>query len=285
MPLVYEIRAFWEDAAVGNGTGREGSARYRLTRMLETYAARKRRRGGGDLRRASAGSDRARHRAGEDHRFAQRRRHGPVRQPARRRRGIRAQPGPRRTDTVGFIGSFYDYEGLDDLIAAMPLVGGAAAEGAIAAGRRRADGGGAEGAGRGFAGRGPDPLRRPGAARGGRALLCADRHPRLSAQGDAADRIGDSAQAAGGDGAAQAGGGVQRRRSSRADRGRGDRYPVSRRRSRRARRRARRSVRAAWANGRSGANTARLFVERERNWSSNISRYAPVYQRLTGKAL
>jgi glycogen(starch) synthase len=41
LPLVYEIRAFWEDAAVGNGTGREGSARYRLTRMLETWAARR----------------------------------------------------------------------------------------------------------------------------------------------------------------------------------------------------------------------------------------------------
>ena len=41
LPLVYEIRAFWEDAAVGNGTGREGSARYRLTRLLETHAARK----------------------------------------------------------------------------------------------------------------------------------------------------------------------------------------------------------------------------------------------------
>ena len=35
VPLVYEIRAFWEDAAVGNGTGREGSLRYRLTRELE----------------------------------------------------------------------------------------------------------------------------------------------------------------------------------------------------------------------------------------------------------
>ena len=31
-------------------------------------------------------------------------------------------------------------------------------------------------------------------------------------------------------------------------------------------------------------DTARRFVERERNWSSNISRYAPLYQRLTGKA-
>ena len=35
LPLVYEIRAFWEDAAVGNGAGRAGSAKYRLTRTLE----------------------------------------------------------------------------------------------------------------------------------------------------------------------------------------------------------------------------------------------------------
>jgi glycosyltransferase involved in cell wall biosynthesis len=35
IPVVYEIRAFWEDAAVGNGTGREGSPRYWLTRQLE----------------------------------------------------------------------------------------------------------------------------------------------------------------------------------------------------------------------------------------------------------
>ncbi|MBY0581283.1 MAG: glycosyltransferase, partial [Sphingomonas sp.] len=38
LPLLYEIRAFWEDAAVGNGTGREGSARYRMTRALERWA-------------------------------------------------------------------------------------------------------------------------------------------------------------------------------------------------------------------------------------------------------
>jgi len=29
LPLVYEIRAFWEDAAVGNGTGTATSLRYR----------------------------------------------------------------------------------------------------------------------------------------------------------------------------------------------------------------------------------------------------------------
>src|SRR3546814_17698426 len=41
LPLLYEIRAFWEDAAVGNGTGREGSARYRATRALESWAVRR----------------------------------------------------------------------------------------------------------------------------------------------------------------------------------------------------------------------------------------------------
>ena len=32
-----------------------------------------------------------------------------------------------------------------------------------------------------------------------------------------------------------------------------------------------------------GVETARRFVEEHRNWSSNISCYVPVYQRLTGK--
>ena len=35
LPLVYEIRAFWEDAAVSNGTGSAGNLKYRLTRALE----------------------------------------------------------------------------------------------------------------------------------------------------------------------------------------------------------------------------------------------------------
>lgn len=37
IPVVYECRAFWEDAAVDHGTCREGGIRYRLTRQLETY--------------------------------------------------------------------------------------------------------------------------------------------------------------------------------------------------------------------------------------------------------
>ena len=41
LPVVYEIRAFWEDAAVDHGTASEGGVRYRLTRALETLAARR----------------------------------------------------------------------------------------------------------------------------------------------------------------------------------------------------------------------------------------------------
>jgi PEP-CTERM/exosortase A-associated glycosyltransferase len=37
IPLVYEARAFWEDAAVDHGTFAEGSFRYRVSRALETF--------------------------------------------------------------------------------------------------------------------------------------------------------------------------------------------------------------------------------------------------------
>ena len=37
LPVVYEIRAFWEDAAVDHGTCKEGDLRYRLTRKMETH--------------------------------------------------------------------------------------------------------------------------------------------------------------------------------------------------------------------------------------------------------
>jgi glycogen(starch) synthase len=38
IPVVYEIRAFWEDAAVEHGSTTEGSPRYRATRLFETRA-------------------------------------------------------------------------------------------------------------------------------------------------------------------------------------------------------------------------------------------------------
>ncbi len=41
IPVVYEVRAFWEDAAVDHGTARAGGLRYRLARRLETWALRR----------------------------------------------------------------------------------------------------------------------------------------------------------------------------------------------------------------------------------------------------
>ena len=41
IPVVYEIRAFWEDAAVDHGTTVEGSLRYRATRLMETRVLRR----------------------------------------------------------------------------------------------------------------------------------------------------------------------------------------------------------------------------------------------------
>ncbi len=41
LPVVYEIRAFWEDAAVDHGTYAENSWKYKLTRAIETWVCQK----------------------------------------------------------------------------------------------------------------------------------------------------------------------------------------------------------------------------------------------------
>jgi PEP-CTERM/exosortase A-associated glycosyltransferase len=120
LPLVYEIRAFWEDAAVGNGTGRAGSIRYRLTRELENRVI-----AGADavvticegLRGDLIARGFAPERIGVMPNGVDLTLFGE----AIVRDGALAQQlelgeGP----VIGFIGSFYDYEGLDDLISAMP---------------------------------------------------------------------------------------------------------------------------------------------------------------------
>jgi PEP-CTERM/exosortase A-associated glycosyltransferase len=122
VPLVYEIRAFWEDAAVGNGTGRAGSVRYRLTRGLENHVV-----AGADavmtichglrddlIARGFAGERIGVMPNGVDLALFG---HPPERDEALARE-LDLGPGP----VIGFIGSFYDYEGLDDLIAAMPAL-------------------------------------------------------------------------------------------------------------------------------------------------------------------
>lgn len=123
IPVVYEIRAFWEDAAVGNGTGREGSARYRLTRALETHAVKSADAVAviceglrGDL--IARGVDPAKiivSPNGVDLDL--------FGDPPPRDDALAGELGIAAGDPViGFIGSFYDYEGIDDLIAAMPAL-------------------------------------------------------------------------------------------------------------------------------------------------------------------
>lgn len=123
IPVLYEIRAFWEDAAVGNGTGREGSARYRLTRWLESHAVKSADAVAviceglrGDL--IARGVDPEKivvSPNGVDLDL--------FGSPLPREEALAAELGIGPGDAViGFIGSFYDYEGIDDLIAAMPAL-------------------------------------------------------------------------------------------------------------------------------------------------------------------
>lgn len=122
LPVAYEVRAFWEDAAVDHGAITERSFRYRLSRGIETYA----------LRRAN-------------HVFTicEGLRNDIVARgiPAEKVTVIpnavdvetfttggqpdaelKVQLGLRGTTVIGFIGSFYAYEGLDLLIEAFPHI-------------------------------------------------------------------------------------------------------------------------------------------------------------------
>ena len=120
LPLLYEIRAFWEDAAVGNGTSREGSVRYRLTRALENRAI-----GAADavmtichgLRDDLLARGVAPGKVGVMPNGVDLTLFGdPPPRDGELARTLDIGTGP----VIGFIGSFYDYEGLDDLIEAMP---------------------------------------------------------------------------------------------------------------------------------------------------------------------
>ncbi len=276
LPLLYEIRAFWEDAAAANGTGRAGSLRYRATKSVETWA----------VRQADAVAVICQGLRGD-----------------LIARGIDAEkimvspngvdlelfgdPPPRDDaladqlgldgDVVGFIGSFYDYEGVDDLIASMDLlpaahlllVGGGPMETAL-----RAQAAASPAASRiHFIGRVPHeeveryyglidvlayprkkmrltdlvtPLKPLEAMAQGRLVAASDvgGHRELIEDGVTGTLFAPDDPAA----VAAALVGLF------ADR-------------------------AHWDERRAAA---RAFVERERNWSSNISRYEPVYRKLAG---
>ena len=122
VPVVYEVRAFWEDAAVDHGTIRQGSVRYYLTRWLETWALKRARHVfticeglRGDI--AARGVPETRitvipnavdiasfEPGGQaDNALLE---------------ALRLQ----HASVIGFIGSFYAYEGLDLLLDALPAV-------------------------------------------------------------------------------------------------------------------------------------------------------------------
>ncbi|MDC8756860.1 TIGR04063 family PEP-CTERM/XrtA system glycosyltransferase [Janthinobacterium fluminis] len=119
IPVVYEIRAFWEDAAVDHGTSRAGGLRYRLTRALENYA----------LRRADAVTticeglrDALRARGVADDKITVI--PNAVEPDDAAPRGAAPQLagalGLEGATVLAFIGSFYAYEGLALLLAALP---------------------------------------------------------------------------------------------------------------------------------------------------------------------
>ena len=122
IPVVYEVRAFWEDAAVDHGSTREGSLRYRLTRALETYVLKKvdavfticeGLRADIVARGIPSSKVTVIPNAVDIEKFSM------AGQPDA---ALRAQLGLQNALVLGFIGSFYAYEGLDLVIRALPAI-------------------------------------------------------------------------------------------------------------------------------------------------------------------
>ena len=122
IPVVYEVRAFWEDAAVDHGSTTEGSLRYRLTRALETHALRRVNhvfticeglRDDIAARGMAASKITIIPNAVDIELFE------PGGQPDAK---LKARLGLTGASVVGFIGSFYAYEGLDLLLDALPRI-------------------------------------------------------------------------------------------------------------------------------------------------------------------
>jgi PEP-CTERM/exosortase A-associated glycosyltransferase len=282
LPVIYEVRAFWEDAAIDHGTSKEGGLRYRMTHAIETYALRRvdaviticeglR----GDIvgRGISADKVTVVPNAVDVNNFP----FGGSTDEA-----LKRQLGLTDATVIGFIGSFYAYEGLDVLLAALPqvlasmpevrllLVGGGPQEATLKA--QIASLGIADKVV--FAGRVPHaevkhyyavvdllayprrsirltelvtPLKPLEAMAQGKLCIASDvgGHRELIRDGETGllFRAGDAASLA------------QKVLSTLADR---SRWPAIQ-------------------------HAARRFVEAERTWPNSVARYAPVYARLTGE--
>jgi PEP-CTERM/exosortase A-associated glycosyltransferase len=122
IPLVYECRAFWEDAAVDHGTTTENSLRYFVTKCLETYVFKK-----ADAitticeglrndivnRGISTEKITVIPNAVNIEKFT----YG-----MKPNQDLRSQLGLKDKIVLGFIGSFYAYEGLPLLLEALPKI-------------------------------------------------------------------------------------------------------------------------------------------------------------------
>ena len=118
LPVVYEVRAFWEDAAVDHGTDRAGSLRYRAVRGVETWACKQ-----ADhvvvicngMKQELAGRGIPADKidiswnAIDPGSF----------QPGEPDRAFAREHGLEGKRVLGFLGSFYGYEGLELLVSAM----------------------------------------------------------------------------------------------------------------------------------------------------------------------
>lgn len=122
IPVVYEVRGFWEDAAVDHGTQSEGGLRYRLSRALETRAVKQADRVvticeglRSELISRGIGADRIDivPNAVDAERFQWR---------GLADSALQSRLGLQGSQVIGFIGSFYAYEGLDLLLEAVPAI-------------------------------------------------------------------------------------------------------------------------------------------------------------------
>ncbi len=222
IPVVYEVRAFWEDAAVDHGTSRDQGLRYAATRALETFA----------LRRASHVTT-----------ICEGLRKDIVARGIAERKvtvipnavdidafefgvtpdlALKSELGVADCIIVGFVGSFYAYEGLDLLLAALPMalqrvptlrvlfVGGGPDEAALRAQAQRPRH------------RGQSHLHRARTPSRSASLLQHCRRLRVSSPFDAPHRACDPAKTARSDGAGSAVGRVRRGWPQGTDRGRRD---------------------------------------------------------------
>ncbi|CAA0123396.1 GDP-mannose-dependent alpha-(1-6)-phosphatidylinositol monomannoside mannosyltransferase [Halioglobus japonicus] len=120
LPVVYEIRGFWEDAAVSHGTSAEGGLRYRLTRAMETWVLKR-----ADevtcicegIRQDLIARGIAPQKITIVPNAVDASRFQPV---GDRNPEIEQRLNLTGKKVIAFIGSFYAYEGLDLLVAAMP---------------------------------------------------------------------------------------------------------------------------------------------------------------------